>query len=380
MSLFSGLRIIDLTKVFSGPFATRLFADYGAEVIKIEHQSSPDPSRTFAPVVHDWSGYFEILNRGKKSVTLDLKNQNDRQIFFDLARGADLVVENMTPSVKRKLSVDYNDVKAINPTIIYASISGEGQESDRKYFDIIAQAESGLMSLSGTKDHPIKIGPSVVDAFTGLNLAFAISSALWYREKHGAGQYIDVSMIGSAINLLEQNLTEYSVTLQEPNPPANYDTAIAPFGIYPTRTKYIAIAIGSEGLWNKFYQWLCEYIQLDQHLVSTNNLRLQHKEYLNDQIRRITSTQTAQSINDQLTRRMIPCAIVASMADVAKNQSLFDKKYLQAVKINSATDSTMECVVPGRAISFSVQQEDISVYQQAPILGEHNSTYGIHNS
>src|SRR5436190_764977 len=148
-TLFEGIRILDLTKVFSGPFATRQFADYGAEVIKIENTEHPDDSRQFPPLKNGWSGYFEILNRNKKGIGLNLKDEKDRKKFYKLCETSDIIVENLTPQTKYNLKIDYEKIKKINPTIIYASLSGINQKSNRKYYDVIAQAESGLMSLSG---------------------------------------------------------------------------------------------------------------------------------------------------------------------------------------------------------------------------------------
>ena len=140
--LFRGIRILDLTKVFSGPFCTRLFADYGAEVIKIEHPNAPDDSREFPPIKNGWSGYYEMLNRGKKGITLDLKTREGKEHFYRLAKTADVIVENLTPDTKKHLGIDYEEIRKIHPKIIYASISGTGQEENRRYYDILAQAVS----------------------------------------------------------------------------------------------------------------------------------------------------------------------------------------------------------------------------------------------
>jgi CoA:oxalate CoA-transferase len=163
--IFKGIRILDLTKVFSGPFATRQFADFGAEVIKIENRDTPDDSRGFPPLKGNWSGYFEILNRNKKGISLNLKQTQDLQKFYKLCESADCIVENLTPRTKYNLKIDYEIIKQINPKIIYASLSGLGQNSNRKYYDVIAQAESGLMSLTGAEKIPMKIGLQLLTHF-----------------------------------------------------------------------------------------------------------------------------------------------------------------------------------------------------------------------
>ena len=215
--IFEGITILDLTKVFSGPIATRYFADWGARVVKIEDPTNPDPARGFPPLKNGASGYFELLNRNKESMLLNLKESEDLDKFYELVKSADVVVENMTPSVKKKLKVDYQTLKEINSTMIYASLAGYDQSSNKKCLDVIAQAESGLMSLSGYGE-PVKIGPAVIDAYAGMSLAWAISSALFRREKINEGGQVNVSMVGMAMDLLEQNLVEYSIVKKKSTP------------------------------------------------------------------------------------------------------------------------------------------------------------------
>jgi CoA:oxalate CoA-transferase len=328
--LFTGLRILDLTKVFSGPFATRQFADYGAEVIKIENSDNPDDSRAFPPLKNNWSGYFEILNRNKKGITLNLTNEDDLQKFYKLCETSDCVVENLTPSTKHKLKIDYTTIYNINPRIIYASLSGLGQNSNRKYYDVIAQAESGLMSLTGTENNPMKIGPAVVDAFSGMTLAFAISSALFYREKTGMGQYVDVSMIGSAMNLLESNLIEYSITKENPKRTGNHDNLIAPFGVYKVKDGSIVIAIGNDSLWQKFEVYLNEHVSsFKRSLFISNHLRLKNHLQLVQLVEQALSHYSMTESIELLSQLGIPCSKVAEMSDVYSNELFYTSEILE---------------------------------------------------
>lgn len=370
-TIFSGVKILDITKVFSGPFATRQFADYGAEVIKIESEKNFDDSREFPPLQNGTSGYFEILNRNKKGISLDLKNPADLEKFYVLSKDADVIVENLTPSTKHKLKIDYQTIKKLNPRIIYASLSGLGQNDDRKYYDVIAQAESGLMSLSGTENNPAKIGPSVVDAFSGMNLAFAISSALYYREKTGSGQYLDISMLGSAMNLLESNLIEYSVTKQNPIPSGNQDNAIAPFGIYKCADGFIAIAVGNNKLWQKLASWLKTKFVIDLELLKSNHERLQNNKYLTTILESVFKQYKATALVMLLQEIEIPCSKVNTMKDVANSKQNFSNGSL--IKINHPRIG--QCIIPGHAINFSIMEE--AEISNAPQIGEHNKEYGI---
>lgn len=370
-NIFTGVRVIDITKVFSGPFATRMLADYGAEVIKIESKKNYDDSRNYPPYKNGWSGYYEILNRNKKGIELDLKNAEQLEKLYSLVKEADVFVENLTPSTKHKLKVNYETLKKINSKIIYASLSGIGQQSDRKYYDVIAQAQSGLMSLSGYPDEPMKIGPSVVDAFSGMTLAFGISSALFYREKSGKGQYIDVSMLASAMNLLESNLIEYSVTRVNPTRSGRHDNTISPFGVYRAKDGFIVVAAGNENIWRSLSAFLREHIAFDEALFSTNLMRLKNNITLTGIIEKVLGTYKVSYLEEKFLNLGIPCSRVNEMSDVASDMDNFKNKSL----ILLTHPKLGKCIVPGMPITFS---EGIHILpQKAPEIGENNVEYGL---
>lgn len=348
-TIFGGLTILDLTKVYSGPLATRYLADYGATVIKIENPESPDPARYFPPLKNAASGYFEILNRNKSSLLLNLKNPTDLEKFYALVKTSDIVVENMSPHAKQSLHVDCQTLQKYNPRLIYASLAGKDQESNDKYFDVIAQAESGLMSLSGSPDTPTKIGPAVIDAFGGINLAFALASALYHRSQTGQGQEVQVSMLATAMNLLEQNLVEYSIKQKNPARVGNHDNAIAPFGIYPTQDAQLALAIGSDSLWQTFIaieEWNYEFAN---PLFSTNDLRLQNQTKLTRLIEKIFTQFSTKTLLKILKDHNIPSAKIAEMSDIAANPWFYQHDALRKIR----HPQLGECIVPGFPIKFS---------------------------
>ncbi len=331
MNLFSSLKILDLTQVFSGPFATRHFADFGAEVIKIESPSGDD-SRNFPPLVNNWSGYFEILNKNKKSLILDLKNKKFLDIFYDLCKTCDVIVENFSYSVTNKLKIDYSTIKKINPRIIYASITGVSSRIDKKYYDVIAQADSGLISLNGDKED-MKISTSIIDAFSGMKLAYAISSALYAREKNNFGCQISVSMKGVAFDLLEQNLITTSLTNKNPKKVGNMDSAIAPFGVFKTKDAYITITIGNNKQWIVFQNFLFEKNKdFPVNLFMSNSKRLKNIKRLQKEIENILSNYSVIYIEKELTKIKIPCTRVKKMSDVLLDQENFSEKLLKKVK------------------------------------------------
>ncbi len=370
-SIFSGVRIIDITKVFSGPFATRMFADYGAEVIKIESERNYDDSRNYPPLKNNWSGYYEVLNRNKNGVSLNLKTEKDLVLLYELIKDADVFVENLTPSTKHKLKIDYETVKKINPRIIYASLSGLGQDSEKKYYDVIAQAQSGLMSLSGNPKEPMKIGPSVVDAFSGMTLAFGISSALFHREKTDRGQYLDVSMLSCAMNLLESSLIEYSIVKKNPRRNSNQDNAISPFGIYEAKDSKIVIAVGSESLWVIFSKFLREHSNFNEKPYSSNILRIKNNNKLTKIIESVFSHFSAKKLEERLSQLKIPCSRICEMSDVYNDNSNFKRGSLVHFRHSKLGD----CVIPGSSILFSENSK--MFHEEAPEIGEDNEKYGL---
>lgn len=369
MNIFSSIKILDLTRVFSGPFATRHFADFGAEVIKIEPPQGDD-SRRFPPLVNNWSGYFEILNRNKKSLTLDLKNIADLKKLYNLCECCDVLVENFSPDIKKKLKIDYLTIKKINPKIIYASISGVSDNINKKYYDVIAQAESGLISLNGEKED-MKISTSITDAFSGMKLAYAISSALYFREKTKHGSKINISMKGSAFDLLEQNLIATSITKQNPKKVGNMDNAIAPFGLFKTKDSAVVLAIGNETQWKKFANFLQKNdAGFNNNLFINNSLRIKNLKKLKAEIEKVFKKYPSKNIIQILKRTDIPCGQVKTMLDVINDQENYNEGLLEI--INHPISGKI--IVPTGGIFFSNYKKQ--KYRIAPGLNE-NKVYGI---
>lgn len=364
-SLFSDVKILDLSRVFSGPFATLQFANYGAEVLKIESPAG-DESRKFPPLKDGWSGYFELINHNKKSLILDLKNKNDLQHFYQLCAEADVLVENFTPDVKKRLQIDYQTIKKYNEKIIYASICGVSKDVNKKYYDIIAQAESGFASLNGTTDD-MKVATSIIDAFAGMKLAFAISSALYAQTKNGTGTHITVSMKGSAFDLLEQNLIETSVTHKNPDKVGNMDNAIAPFGLFKTQDGNIALAVGNDKLWQKLEMFLTEHTSnFPSHKFKTNAERLKYLPLLQQEIETVFSQFSTAELDELLSAQDIPCGQVKAMLDVLADQENHDQLLLENVNHPDIGEITL----PTGGIFFSTS--DKVPYQPAPELPNEN--------
>jgi len=235
----SGIKVLDLTWIYAGPFATQILGDLGAEIIKIEAAPVGDKTRIIPPFKNNYSGYFATLNRGKKSVALNLKSAKGKEIFLGLAKKCDILTENFMPGAMEDLGLDYETVKKANPQIIYASTSGFGSFGPYSHMhcvDPIGQAMGGLMSLTGYPDMPpLKTGPGIADSITGLYWLVGILSALRLRDMTGAGQKLEVAMVDSIFTMLEENVIKTSMEGAAPPRRGNLDPFGAPWDAFLTR-------------------------------------------------------------------------------------------------------------------------------------------------
>jgi crotonobetainyl-CoA:carnitine CoA-transferase CaiB-like acyl-CoA transferase len=259
--ILSGIRVLDFSRMLSGPYCTMMLADHGAEVIKIETPEG-DTSRTNGPYRSDdeerqWAGYFVSLNRNKKSVVLDLKTSAGRDAIRHLVRTADVVVENFRPGVMERLGLGYEILAQENPRLVYGAIrgfgdprSGESPYASWPSYDVVAQAMGGLMSVTGPDaDHPTKTGPGIGDIFSGLMMSFAIVAAVRHAEATGKGQFVDIAMYDAMVSLCERLIYQYDIEGHVPVPTGNGHPLLAPFGIFPARDGWIAIGVVDDAFW-----------------------------------------------------------------------------------------------------------------------------------
>jgi CoA:oxalate CoA-transferase len=254
--LLNGLRIVDLSRVMSGPYCTALLADVGAEVIKIETPVTGDDSRHFGPFVDGRSVYFSLLNRNKKSVTLNLKDERAREMLYALIDTADAVVENFRPGVAQRLGVDYETLKARNPSLVYLSISGFGQQGEfkgRPAYDLIIQAMSGLMSTTGRPgQEPTCVGDSVADLVTGLFGAWSLMTALFARERDGQGRQIDLSMFDAMLALQLTSASRLFASGTAPQRVGNRHPVTSPVDCFEARDGWAVIVVSNDGFFRRF--------------------------------------------------------------------------------------------------------------------------------
>jgi CoA:oxalate CoA-transferase len=255
MNLFNGLRVLDLSRVLAGPYCTGLLADLGADVVKVEPPTGDD-ARHLGPFRDGESVYFAQLNRGKRSIVLDLKQPDDHATLLRLAARADVFVENFRPGVTQRLGIDHAALSAVNPRLVYASISGFGQTGPlREYpaYDLIVQAMSGLMAGTGTPDGPpTRVGESVGDLMAGLFASWAINAALFDRERTGRGRHIDVAMLDSLVSLQVTAMSLLTATGELPGRIGNRHPVSTPFDTYRTADGLVAVAVAGDTVFARF--------------------------------------------------------------------------------------------------------------------------------
>ena len=294
--ILQGIRVLDLSRMLSGPYATMLLADHGAEVIKIE-SSEGDTSRRSGPFNEsdkkkEWSGYFVSLNRNKKSINLNLKNEEDLIFLKKLIEKSDVLVENFRPGVMKRLGLSFDEVSKINSRIVYGSISGFGSEffGESPYknwpsYDVVAQAMGGLISLTGYDERtPLKVGPGIADIFSGSLLSFGLLASILKSRTSGQAQYVEVAMYDAIVSMCERAVYQYDFNKVIPKPEGNGHPLLAPFGIYNAKDGFVAIGIVEDTYWNVLKKIIDSEDLLNDLNYGTIALRAKNRNELNKQI------------------------------------------------------------------------------------------------
>ena len=359
--------ILDLTRVRSGPTAVRQLADWGANVIKVEMPAKLDPSVLGGP--REGSD-FQNLHRNKRSLSLNLKNKKGLAIFKKLADKADVVVENYRPDVKFRLGIDYESLKQTNKGLVYASISGFGQDGpykDRPGFDQIAQGMGGLMSITGVPDGgPMRVGIPVADLTAGLFCAQGIMVALLEREVSGEGQWIQTSLLQAQAFMLDFQATRWLVDGEVPGQAGNNHPTIIPMGVFKTADGHMNIAGGSQVMWER----LCDALDLNKLISDPDYVKPQdrsiNRNALNIILEEKTRTKTTSYWVEYLNERSVPCGEINSIDEVFNNPQIRHLGIAQ--KVNSTERGEIELV--GQPIDMSRTPSSLSL--PPPTCGEHS--------
>lgn len=366
--LFQGLRVLDLTRVMSGPFCTAMLADLGAEVIKIEMPGFGEEGRHFAPHVNGESTYFAMLNRGKRSVTVNMKSPDGLALIRDLAKRADILVENFRPGVMERLGLGYEALQAANPRLIYASISGFGQEgpfADWPAFDLVIQAMSGLMSVTGERDgRATAVGESVADITTGMFAAWGIASALYDRERTGTGRRLEVAMLDSLFSMLLTNLSRRLYTDKPVGRVGNRHPETYPVDSFATRDGEIVLVGFSEAIVKRIYQAIGKPELADDPRFKTNIDRNAHEAELRKIIGDWAASLTQKEALAKLQEVDVPAAPIWSLDDLLASPHIAARQLLQPGKNAKLGDIQLA----PQPVRFS--DSDAVTPMRSPTLGE----------
>jgi crotonobetainyl-CoA:carnitine CoA-transferase CaiB-like acyl-CoA transferase len=361
----AGVRVVDLSRVLAGPYATMTLADLGADVVKIEHPAGGDETRTWGPpFAGGESAYFLSINRGKRSVALDLKDREGRGLALDLCERADVVIENFRPGGAARLGLDYEAVRNRRPDVVYCTISGFGarEPRDRAGYDFTVQAESGLMAITGEPDgEPMKVGVAIVDVLAGLNAATAILAALRRRDLTGEGDRVEVSLIDSAFAALVNVGANALLTGAEPQRYGNAHPSIVPYQPFRAADGWIAVAAANDGLYMK----LCEAIErpdlASDERYATNEARVLNRESLIAELQAVFAAHSTADWERLLLAAGVPAGKIRGVGEALRTAPARTRN------VHHPTTGLIELVGP----PFELDSTALGPSPPPPLLGQH---------
>ena len=368
----SGLTILDLTRVLSGPYCTMLLADMGARVIKIEHPGHGDDTRAWGPpFVGAESAYFLSINRNKESVTLDFKSREGRDILERLAGRADVLVENFRPGTLARAGFDYEAIAARHPRLVYCSISGFGQTGplrDRPGYDAVIQAEGGLMSVTGDPDGPgYRVGIAIADLVAGLLAAQGIALALFARDRTGRGQHVDISMFDGVVSLLSYHASTYLTTGAASRRVGNRHATIAPYDTFAAADGEFFLAVGNDDQFRRF----CGVADLTElpgdERFATNPARVVNRDALVALLLPVLRTRPRERWIAALTEAGVPCGAVREVPEVMSDPQVRARRMIEAVE--HATLGQLSVL----GVPIKLSDTPGTVRTDPPTLGQHTA-------
>jgi len=374
MKALEGIRVLDLTRALAGPFCTLMLGDYGADVIKIEIPGSGDDTRTWGPpFIGDESAYFLSINRNKRILTLNFKDEKAKEIFLKLAKDADVIVENFTPGVMDRFGLGYDVIKEVNPGIVFCSVSGFGQTGpyrSRPAYDQIMQGISGLMSITGEPDgEPQKVGIAVADIGAGMWAAFAVMAAIHNRSHkgEGQGQYIDISMMDAQVAWLTYQAANFFANGTPPKRLGAAHPNLVPYQAFMCQdNKYLNLAVGSERIWERFCEGMDMPELRDNPDYKTNIERAQNREKIVPYLQEVFIKQPVNHWVEKLQAVSVPCGPINDLEDVFSDPQLLSRDML--VEISHPTLGKIKQT--GLPLKFSRTPGGLD--RPPPLLGEHN--------
>jgi formyl-CoA transferase/CoA:oxalate CoA-transferase len=370
MKSLEGIKVLDLSRALAGPYCTMMLGDMGAEVIKLEMPGTGDDSRSWGPpFVEGESAYFMSVNRNKKSITLNMKSTKSNEIVTKLIKQSDVLVENFRPGAMDRLGFGYEQVKEMNPRLIYASISGFGQDGPYRMlpgFDQVLQGMGGLMSITGEAGGPpIKVGVAIADISGGMFAAFGIVTALYNREKTGKGQMIDVSLLDSQVAWLTYRAGAYFASGEVPQPVGSGHPVIVPYQAFHAKDVYVNIAVGNDQLWVKFCKAVGLEKVMDDPKFATNAKRVENRAEIVKIIEDLIVTKNGEEWLAILNEAGVPCGPIYTVDKIFEDPQVLHRGMMQ--ELDHPTAGPIK--VTGIPVKLSDTPGEITL--PPPFLGQH---------
>jgi len=365
-----GIKVLELSRTLAGPFCSMLLADMGADVLKVEQPGVGDETRGYTPpALEGESCYFMSLNRNKRGMTLNLKTEEGREIVKRLIMKTDVLIENFRTGTMEKFGLGYEELKKINPRLIYCAVSGFGRTGPMKNepaYDLLLQAFGGLMSVTGEPGRPpVKVGFSIVDLTTGLYAALGVMMALWVREKSDQGQYVEASLLESIVSLQTYLAQGVLATGKVPQPMGSAHPNIAPYQAFETKDSYVIIAVPNDWLWRK----MCDALGLDElkehPKFAVNKDRVKHRAELIALMTEFTKAKNTQEIANKLKEAGVPGGPINNLDQILSDPQVIHRGMIKEVKHPTIGDLKV------LGIPMTLSETPGSVRMAPPLLGQH---------
>ncbi len=365
-----GIRILDLTTSYAGPFSTMFLADMGAEVIKVEEPGMGDDSRSWGPPLFKGvSPWFLSTNRNKKSISLNIRSPQGREILEKLIQKVDVFIVSLGLKALEKLDISYEKVSVTNPGLVYCSITGFGQTGpyrERLCYDLIAEGIGGIMSVTGDNDHPEKVGTAAGDILAGHQACFAIVSCLYRRSATGLGDFVDVSLVDSIVSFVTPKIVSYLATGELPRPDANRTSPIAIYQPIRTKDSYLNVGIGNDRLWKR----ICELLGLEELVemekYKTNESRKAHRSEIVEHFEKVLMTRETKHWFEYLSGNGVACGPIYYLDEVVEDHHIKSRGMI--FNVNDDKLGSIPQVSPPWKLGRSSEK----IHQPPPNIGEHD--------
>ena len=374
----SGLRVLELARVLAGPWAGQILADLGAEVIKVERTGTGDDTRPWGPPNVEGengenlgSAYYHATNRGKRSIALDFESEKGRRVVGKLAARSDILIENFKTGGLKKHGLDYAAMAAVNPRLIYCSITGFGQTgpyAHRAGYDLIIQGMGGIMSITGEADgEPMRMGVAFADVFTGVYSALAVLAALAQREKTGRGAHIDMALFDTQVGVLANQALFYLVSGKVPQRLGNAHATVVPYQVFPASDGHLIIAVGNDGQFRKFCEMLGVPELGNDPRYRGNGDRVVNRATLIPQLCALTVKHTRAHLLEKLESLGVPAGPINDLGEVFADPQLAAR----GMKIDRACAAAKGGTIPGVRTPIVIDGKPAAAPRPSPLLGEH---------